>query len=365
VILVISASRSSVYYPEPGAEMGQPPDKRRPELYADKIVLAPMVRQSNLPFRLLCLKYGADLVYSEELIDYKLNKCHRLENKILGTVDFVDEQGDIVLRTDPSERDKFIVQIGSNNFERFIKAAKLVEQDVAGIDFNFGCPKKFSLAGGMGAAMLEKPEEIKSLLTQSVASLDLPITCKIRILPDLQKTLDLVRMIEDCGVSAIAVHGRTKEQRSSECCADDVVLAISKALTIPVIANGGSNNIKSYSDIVKFREKTGASSVMIARSAMKNPSIFKPDNQLEPIDNVVKEYLRLAVRFDNQVARTKYTLQSMLGSAHYGKEIVRQFQAAKNHQTLCDIFELRQESQPPAEINQRPAESNSSRASST
>lgn len=299
-----------------------------------------MVRQSNLPFRLLCLEYGADLVYSEELIDYRLSKCRRLDNKVLKTVDFVDEQGDIVLRVDPSEKDRFIVQIGSNNFERFIKAAKLVANDVSGIDFNFGCPKKFSLAGGMGAAMLEKPEEIERLLRRSVESLHLPITCKIRILPDLQRTLDLVKMIASCGVSAIAVHGRTKEQRSLEPCSDDVLKAISEVLSIPLIANGGSNDFKRYSDILKFREKTGASSVMIARSAMRNASIFRSDNSLEPIEEVIKQYLRLAVRYDNSLAQTKYTLQTMLGSGHFGPDIIQKFQKATDHKALCEMFEL-------------------------
>uniref|UniRef100_A0A6G1S6P8 tRNA-dihydrouridine(20) synthase [NAD(P)+]-like n=1 Tax=Aceria tosichella TaxID=561515 RepID=A0A6G1S6P8_9ACAR len=314
----------------------------RPELYRDKLVLAPMVRQSNLPFRLLCLNYGADLVYSEELIDYRLSKCRRVENKILNTIDFLDEQGDIVLRVDPSEKDRFIVQIGSNNFDRFIKAAQLVAQDVAGIDFNFGCPKRFSIAGGMGAAMLEKPDEIRSLLTKSVESLDLPITCKIRILPDLKATLDLVTMIESCGVSAIAVHGRTKEQKSnSEANSDEVLTKISSVLAdIPMIANGGSNNIKSYADILRFKEKTGASSVMIARCAMRNASIFKPDNTLEPIEDVIKGYLKLAVRYDNSIAQTKYTLQTMLGSGHFGTDFCNRFQRAPDHQTLCEMFEL-------------------------
>jgi tRNA-dihydrouridine synthase 2 len=246
-----------------------------------------------------------------------------------------------MLRLDPSEKDRFIIQIGSNDFDRFIKAAKLVAQDVSGIDFNFGCPKRFSLSGGMGAAMLEKPELIKDLLTKSVECLDLPVTCKIRILPELEKTLELVNMIESCGVSAVAVHGRTKEQKSIGPCSDDVLKEISKVLvTIPMIANGGSNDIKSYSDILKFKEKTGASSVMLARCAMRNPSIFKSDNSLEPIEQVIKEYIKLAVRYDNSIAQTKYVLQSMMGSGHFEAEIVQGFHKASDHHALCDLFDL-------------------------
>lgn len=312
----------------------------KPQLYADKLMLAPMVRENNLPFRLMCLKYGADIVYTEELIDYRLCECRRLENKVLGTIDFVDEKGEVFLRTCPSEKDKLILQIGSNDPVRALKAAQLCSQDIAGLDFNFGCPKSFSLSGGMGAALLEKPDQIKSLLTMTVDNLDIPVTCKIRILPDTKKTIDLVKMIEGCGVSAIAVHGRTKDQRPRHDNQTDVLREVAQTLTIPMIANGGSNHIKCYSDILKFREATKASSVMIARVAMKNPSIFQPNNVTEPIEKIVREYLKLAVKYDNYIGTTKYTIQAMLGSGHFGQDLIEKFHQAGDFKTLCDIFNL-------------------------
>lgn len=316
------------------------PRCRKPEFYADKVVLAPMVRANSLPFRLLCLSYGADLVYTEELIDYRLSRCRRLENRVLGTIDFVDEQGEIVLRTDPAERDRLILQIGSNNPDRAVRAAQLVANDVAGVDFNFGCPKSFSISGGMGAALLEKPNEIKSLLTRMVQSVDLPVTCKIRMLPELHRTLELVKMIEHCGVSAIAAHGRTKEQRPRHDNRDDMVAEIVKALQIPVLANGGSNDIKSYSDVVKFRDRTGSSSVMLGRCAMRNPSIFRRDNDLEPVENVIEQFLKLSVKYDTYVPNVKYNIQTMLASGHYGPDVLRAFHSAGDYSKLCDVFNL-------------------------
>lgn len=102
----------------------------RAESYTDKILLAPMVRQFNLPFRLLFLEYAAYLLYTEELIYYKLGKCRRLKNKILKTIDHVDHHGDCVLRNDSIEKDRLLVQVGSDNFERFIEAARLVAHEV-------------------------------------------------------------------------------------------------------------------------------------------------------------------------------------------------------------------------------------------
>lgn len=102
--------------------------------YENKIILAPMVRVGTLPMRLLALEFGADLVYTEELIDWKLIKCTRKENRVLNTVDFVDEvDGNVVFRTCSRERGKVILQIGTANAERALKTAQLVEKDVAGI----------------------------------------------------------------------------------------------------------------------------------------------------------------------------------------------------------------------------------------
>lgn len=308
--------------------------------YEDKLIVAPMVRESNLPFRLLCLRYGADLVYSEELIDHKFCQCRRLENKVLKTIDFVNPCGDVVLRTCEEERGRLVLQIGSNNPDRALKAAKLARDDIVGLDFNFGCPKPFSLSGGMGAAMLEKPGEIETLLKTCVTNLDIPVTCKIRILPCVEDTIKLVQLIESCGVTAIAVHGRTKDQRSRHDNRDDVLMKITESVTIPVIANGGSNSIKSFSDIIKFRDSVKASSVMVARAAMKNPSIFCSSNSLQPIESVISEYLKLAVKYDNPLPNTKYTMQGMMSSAHFSGSFCKDVHKCTDYSDLCKMFNL-------------------------
>lgn len=314
--------------------------KTRFDLFSNKVILAPMVRENSLPFRLLCLKHGADLVYTEELIDYKLSVCRRLENKPLGTIDFVDDRGEVVLRTCSEEKDRLVLQLGSNNPERALKAAKLVCQDVIAIDFNFGCPKSFSLSGGMGAALLDKPDQIKALLTTCVKNLDIPVTCKIRVLPDLAATINLVKIIESCGVSAIAVHGRTKDQRPHHENRNEFLRAIAKEISIPLIANGGSSRMKDYSSAMEFKNSTKASSVMIARAAMKNPSIFNSNNIIESAENMIKEFLKLAVRYDNYLATTKYTIQALIAGGHFGGEFIQRVHAASDYSTVCDLFNL-------------------------
>lgn len=100
---------------------------------------------------------------------------------MLGTVDFIDRNdGTIVFRTCSIEKEKVVLQLGTANADRALKVAKMVENDVAAIDINMGCPKEFSLKGGMGAALLSDPERAKQILTTLIANVQVPVTCKIR-----------------------------------------------------------------------------------------------------------------------------------------------------------------------------------------
>lgn len=307
--------------------------------YKGKCILAPMVRANSLPFRLLCLKMGADLVFTEELIDHRLCESTRVPNISLGTIDYVDKRGAIVLRVIPEEKPQLVMQIGSNCPERALKAAKLVSQDISGLDFNFGCPKHFSLSGGMGAALLDQPDRIEALLKTTVEQLDIPVTCKIRIKPELDSTIKLVRMIESCGVAAITVHGRTKQQRSSSDVNIDFIKEIAKTVKIPVIANGDSNNIATYQDMIDFRQRTTASSVMIARSAMKNPSVFRRDGPLLDSKTILQEFLKLAIQYDNPLANTKYSMQSMV--SNLGRGFMSSLHYATDYESLCKLLEIK------------------------
>lgn len=316
------------------------PDRRKESFYANKVILAPMVRVGTLPMRLLSLRYGADLVYSEEIIDFKLIKSRRYVNEESKTIDFIDESGFVVFRTNDEEKSKVIVQIGTNDPTRAVLAAKMVEDDVAGIDINMGCPKSFSLKGGMGAALLTNPDMIHDILTQLKANIKKPVSCKIRVLPDLNATLDLVRMIQKTGVDAIAVHGRTKDERPRDPNRDEFIRAIVDNVQIPVIANGASSEIRCYSDIEKFKTRVRASSVMIARAAMKNCSLFdKNGKRVNDIEDLIKQYLRLSIQFDNNAMNTKYCIQQMLGPL---QELDRgkQFIGSYDLETMSKIYEL-------------------------
>ena len=151
-----------------------------------KYALAPMVRIGSLPMRLLSLSYGADEVYSPELVDKSLMTCKRIINSKLGCVDYIREHDNhLVLRTVPSlEKNHLRVQLGSSCPETALTAALKVRDDCSGIDLNCGCPKAFSLQGGMGAALLRQPKTLLAILHRLAHSeeLNLSISCKIRLL---------------------------------------------------------------------------------------------------------------------------------------------------------------------------------------
>lgn len=309
------------------------------QMYENKVILAPMVRIGTLPTRILSLRYGADLVYTEETIDFKLLKSVRRVNEALKTIDYVETtDGSLVLRICAEERPRLILQMGTACAERALKAAKMVENDVAGIDINMGCPKEFSVKGGMGVALFYNRENAKKILSTLVQNCKVPITCKIRIMPDLANTIAAAKDLESTGISAIGVHGRTRDERPRHPCRTDFINAIAQALTIPVIANGGSKEISNYQELIAFREVSGASSVMIARSAQWNCSVFRKDGPL-PIDDVIKEYLKLAIQYDNPVGNTKFNLQNILRDIQE-TELGQRFLASQSTEEMCEIWDL-------------------------
>ncbi|KAM7516385.1 hypothetical protein LguiA_005968 [Lonicera macranthoides] len=277
--------------------------------YRNKLILAPMVRVGTLPLRMLCARYGADITYGEEIIDHKLIKCERRINDVLGTIDIVEKGTEnVVFRTCHEERSRVVFQMGTSNATRALAAAKIVCKDVAAIDINMGCPKAFSIHGGMGSALLTKPELIHDILTTLKTNLDTPITCKIRLLKSPQDTVELARRIEKTGVSALAVHGRRVPDRPRDPAKWSEIADVVAALSIPVIANG---DVFEYEDFQCIKAATGASSLMVARGALWNASVFSPEGKV-PLEDVKREYVRESILWDNDIKSTKHTLREMI-----------------------------------------------------
>ncbi|KAL2241475.1 UNVERIFIED_CONTAM: tRNA-dihydrouridine(20) synthase NAD(P)+-like protein, partial [Sesamum indicum] len=303
--------------------------------YRNKLVLAPMVRvvsAGTLPFRLLAAEYGADITYGEEIIDHKLLKCERRINDVLGTIDVVEKGTDsVVFRTCSEEKNRVVFQMGTSDAVRALRAAQNVCMDVAAVDINMGCPKSFSISGGMGAALLTKPDLIHDILTTLKRNLNTPVTCKIRLLKSTQDTVELARRIEKTGVSALAVHGRKVADRPRDPAKWSEIADVVAAVSIPVIANG---DVFEYEDFERIKVATGASSVMVARGALWNASIFSPKGKL-PWEDVKREYVSKSILWDNDIKSTKHTLKEMI--MHYSCLELPEGKAVIKSDTLADL----------------------------
>lgn len=230
--------------------------KKRKLFFKDGLLLAPMVRLNTLPFRLVCLDHGADIVYTEEIISFKLQKCKRIENQDLNTIDYIlhdeNKKSDVVLRIDKREKSKLILQIGANDPNVALKAALLVQSDVIGVDLNMGCPKHFSTHGDMGSNLLYKPDLACSILKKLRSELnqDKFVSCKIRLLEEDEKTIEFIKLIQDTGIDYFTVHLRTKHQNAKNKANWSKLDIIKKHSNIPFFCNG---DIFNYDDYCKVK----------------------------------------------------------------------------------------------------------------
>eukprot|EP00536_Pseudo-nitzschia_multiseries_P016031 jgi/Psemu1/299159/fgenesh1_pm.1004_\ len=252
-----------------------------------------MVRASTTPLRLLALQYGADFTYTEELVDRSLSQTIRVENKELQTIDYIKDpallskktkkklKADnnrpcLILRIDPKvEKDKLICQIGTGEPELALEAAKKVVGDVAAIDVNMGCPKKFSVSGGMGSALLKDPDRAARILTALkglLGPLGKPLSCKIRLLATTQETVDYIETMIRAGADAVAIHARRVGDESTKA-ADwkslEEVLGIVQAKhpDINFLVNGDFYDRKERAEFV---ERTKVDGVLLGRPGLYN-----------------------------------------------------------------------------------------------
>jgi len=274
--------------------------------YRNKVCLAPMVRVCTLPIRRLARAYGADIVYSQELVARKLATCFKRVNTEMGTVDFLTKKNngaeELVYRRSPNDTNS-VLQIGAADGEWALKAANAIFPYFDAIDVNMGCPKGFSVKNGMGVTLLQDRERVKEVLTTLVRNVPRPVTCKIRLLENMSDTIDLIKTIEQTGVQAIGVHARYIPQRSTSKAHLHLLPQLQAAVSVPLIANG---DIFKYEDIAKVKEISGCSSVMVARGALRNLSVFSPKDVTR--DVVCKQIVRLCKKTKNPFGFTKYTL---------------------------------------------------------
>mmetsp|Transcript_46475 Transcript_46475/g.150946 ORF Transcript_46475/g.150946 Transcript_46475/m.150946 type:complete len:407 (-) Transcript_46475:113-1333(-) len=310
--------------PEAGGE--------RPWEYRGAWALAPMVRINTLPFRLLCAEHGADVLYSEELVDKSVAACRRSVSA-RGEAEYRHADGKLIFSTVPHERVAF--QLGTASGPDALAAANVVVDDVCAVDVNMGCPVRFSTQGGMGSSLLTQPERVRDILTTLVRNLGgrRAVSCKIRLLETTAATLDLTRMIASCGVDALAVHCRRVPDRPRHWAQWDALTRIRQTLppSLPLLLNG---DVFSLDDARRALDETGADGLMLARGALWNASLFgREEGRLASQATLVQRYVSLAESVSNHVGNTKYVALQMLDS-HGKSATFKALTAAKDYAAL-------------------------------
>ncbi len=256
----------------------------------NKVVLAPMAGICNNAFRRIIKEMGCGLIYAEMVSD----KAIMYEN---------DKTLDMLYMTD-FER-PIAQQIFGSDKESFVIAAKKIYETMHPdiIDINMGCPvPKVALRSQAGSALLKDPLKVKEIVEAVVASVPIPVTVKIRSGWDSDhiNAVEIAKIVEVAGASAIAVHPRTRSQQYSGKADWNIIKQVKENVKIPVIGNG---DIKSCYDAKKMLDETGCDAVMIGRGVLGNPWLIKecvsyledglllePITDLEKIDMIIKHF---------------------------------------------------------------------------
>jgi len=226
----------------------------------NNVILAPMAGVTDLPFRLLCKEQGVGLICME-MVSAK-------------AIYYNNKNTEELLEIHPDEKPVSLQLFGSDADIMAEMAKKIEERPFAVLDVNMGCPVPKVVNNGEGSALMKNPKLVEEILTKLVKATYKPVTVKIRKgFNDANiNAVEIAKIAESCGVAAIAVHGRTREQYYSGKADWDIIRAVKEAVNIPVIGNGDVTDALSAKALL---DHAGCDGVMIGRGAQGNPWIFR------------------------------------------------------------------------------------------
>ena len=258
----------------------------------NRVFLSPMAGVTDLPFRLICKEQDCGMLYTE-MVNAK-------------ALCYDDKNTKKMLKIEEEEH-PVAIQIFGSDPESMGGAARVLNSYPNEIlDINMGCPAPKVVKNGDGSALLKNPELAGKVLRSVVENSEKPVTLKIRKGWDdtCINAVEIAKIAEDCGISAIAIHGRTREQYYSGKADWDIIRQVKENVSIPVIGNG---DVFEVEDAINMLNQTNCDAIMIGRGAQGNPWIFKrinhymqtgeilPEPTLEEKINTAKKHLKLAV----------------------------------------------------------------------
>ncbi|MFZ9937770.1 MAG: tRNA dihydrouridine synthase DusB [Luteolibacter sp.] len=274
------------------------------------LYLAPMAGVTDVIFRRICKELGADVMVTEFVSAEGIMQADQRTRKYT--------------EFDDAQRPVGVQLFGADGARMGEAARKIIDwKQPDFIDINFGCPVNKVVARNGGSSLLKDCPVLAQVASGVVAAVGntVPVTAKIRIGWDSQSVnaVAVARILEDCGVAAIAVHGRTRAQGYGGEADWEVIDAVARAVKVPVIGNG---DLACGADIARRKRGTAVSGVMIGRAAMHNPWIFReakhfletghesPEITLEERWELVLRHCRMAVEC-GRYGEEKHTLTAM------------------------------------------------------
>jgi len=245
------------------------------------LILAPMTKGSNLPYRQLCQELGARVTMSEMTVARRLKQKRRSEFALI--------------RRAPDER-FFGVQLAGNKPEEMAWAAELVASRGADlVDVNLGCPIDYFTSKGLGAALAREPRRVFRIVEAMKKAVTVPVTVKIRLgwNDDHRNYLEVARAAVDAGVDAITVHGRTRAARYTKSADWTAIAEVAAAVPVPVIGNG---DLLFGHEVAPALERAGCTAVMSARGVLIKPWLFREVTEGD-LDLTAEERLAIYARY--------------------------------------------------------------------
>jgi nifR3 family TIM-barrel protein len=296
-----------------------------------KAILSPMAGITDVAFRELCKKYGASLTCTEFL---NSTAIIRKNKKTLE-----------MLKTSELEKPKQ-VQLFGNSIDQVISAGKFVEDKFDIIDVNCGCPAWKVIKTGAGSELLKSPDKIGEFIKQLSQSVNIPVTLKIRkgINEENTNAIEVAKIAEANGASAIAIHGRTQKQGYAGKADWEIIKQVKQSINIPVIGNG---DVFTPEQFKQRLEESGVDYILIARGAIGNPYIFKQINDYLETGSyekgpskkqLFKEYLELAIKYEINFKQIKSQAMNFTKGEQGGSKLRKELTQCKSLEDLKQII---------------------------